>query len=98
MTNSEHLLENAIMCLENKVDFEEFANRDINKTMSTYANIALEQIWEMAQYVVYNLKPYWLEDVQISKKEKLARFAEELEEERHQMSLSMFERGRWKDE
>ena len=64
MTSSEHLLENAIICLENKMDFEEFASRDINKMMSIDAEIALKRIWEMAQYVVYTLKPCWLDDIQ----------------------------------
>ncbi len=65
MTNAEHLIENAIIDMENRKDFEYFSSQKHNKLMSEMCNINLSSVWEMAQYVVWSLKPVWLSDKEI---------------------------------
>lgn len=60
MTNAEHLISNAIHNIETGKDFEYFLSQKHNKTMSEMSNINLSCVWEMAQYVVYSIKPNWL--------------------------------------
>ena len=60
MTNSEHLIENAICCLERGESFEIFSSRKFNIDMAEMQKINLEDVWLMAQYVVYTLKEHWL--------------------------------------
>ena len=65
MTNAEHLIENAIINMEDGKDFEHFSSQKHNKLMSEMSNINLSSVWEMAQYVVWSLKPVWLSDKEI---------------------------------
>lgn len=60
MTNAEHLIENAVYCLERGEEFEEFALRKYNIEMAETQHIDLRDVWSMAIYVVYTLKPHWL--------------------------------------
>jgi hypothetical protein len=60
MTNAEHLIENAVCCLERNEEFEEFASRKHNIEMAEMQHIDLRDVWGMAIHVVYTLKPHWL--------------------------------------
>lgn len=55
MSNEEHLLENAVCALEKEKSFEDFSSDKKNIDMSKETGIKLEQIWSMAQYVVFTL-------------------------------------------
>ena len=65
MTNAEHLIENAICNMENGKDFEYFSSQKHNKLMSEMSNINLSSVWEMAQHIVWSLKPAWLSDKEL---------------------------------
>ena len=65
MTHAEHLIENAILNMEDGKSFEHFASQKHNKTMSELTGIDLRYVWEMAQYVVYSAKPDWLYDKEV---------------------------------
>jgi len=60
MTNAEHLIENAIIYIEEEKDFDHFSSQEYNKYMSEILGINLNIIWEMSQYIVWTLKPNWL--------------------------------------
>lgn len=60
MSNAEHLIENAICCLERGEEFEEFASRKYNIEMAEMQHIDMRDVWLMAIHVVYTLKPHWL--------------------------------------
>lgn len=62
MTIAQHLIENAIMDMEQGKDYEYFSTQNYNKEMAETAGIKLYHIWEMAQQVVYTIKPFWLLD------------------------------------
>lgn len=59
MTNAEHLIENAVCCLEKNESFEMFSSRKYNVEMAEMQHIDLMDVWMMAQYVVYTLKSHW---------------------------------------
>lgn len=63
MSGAQHLIENAIMCIENGKIYDDFSNACVNKTMSDVYGIALEDVWSMAMYVVYTTKRRWVGDV-----------------------------------
>lgn len=53
MTNAEHLIENAITCIENEKGYEFFAKQSINREMAGEEwKWYLKEIWQMADYVV----------------------------------------------
>ena len=60
MSNAEHLIENAIVCLRDKKEFNEFASMGINIDMVKVSfpecdtRNTLMQIWEMAGEVCYS--------------------------------------------
>ncbi len=60
MSNAEHLIENAIVCLRDEKGFKEFAESKVNIDMVKIAfegcntEKALWQIWEMAGEVCYS--------------------------------------------
>jgi hypothetical protein len=60
MTNAEHLIENAVCCLERKESFEIFSSQQHNIDMAEMQKINLEDVWLMAIHVVYTLKQHWL--------------------------------------
>ena len=60
MTNAEHLIENAICCLERNESFEIFSSQQHNIDMAEMQKINLEDVWLMAIHVVYTLKQHWL--------------------------------------
>lgn len=70
MSNAQHLLENAIISIEKNMDFEDFTIQPHNKEMAEISNINLMQVWEMAMYVVYNLKPVWEDEWEETKNGK----------------------------
>lgn len=70
MSNAQHLLENAIISIEKNMDFEDFTIQLHNKEMAEISNINLMQVWEMAMYVVYNLKPVWEDEWEETKNGK----------------------------
>jgi hypothetical protein len=63
MTVAEHLIENAIGCLEDKSGYESFVESPCNKAMAESININLQHIWEMAQHVYCSIKPLWEDEV-----------------------------------
>ena len=62
MLYAEHLIENAISTLEDNKEYEAFAGDKCNIEMAQAVNIDLEQIWTMATYVVYTLRPILVSD------------------------------------
>ena len=65
MSNQEHLLENAVSATENGKK-DEFLNSRVNKEMSEETGIKLEDVLQMAQWVVYTYKPCVEQDVKDS--------------------------------
>lgn len=63
MSNEEHLIENAVCCIERGGEYEDFADAKHNRKMAEASKIDLRQIWDMAIYVVYTLKREWVCDV-----------------------------------
>lgn len=53
MSNIEHLIENAIIAVEKGEVFEKFNIDERNKRMLKTVCACADEIWEMAQYVVY---------------------------------------------
>lgn len=51
MTNAEHLIENAISYMKSGKSYEDFA-QGINREMAGNIDWYLEEIWQMADYVV----------------------------------------------
>ena len=62
MSNVEHLIENAICCLENNEEYADFAKQNYNIIMAEESNIKLEDIWTMAVHVVYSVRQIWISD------------------------------------
>ena len=62
MSNEEHLIENAVTCIERKGEYEDFASAKHNIMMAKISNIDLHQVWMMATHVVYTLKECWVSD------------------------------------
>lgn len=60
MTNAEHLIENAIVCQRDNLDFNLFKNDSVNIEMAKESlpncdtSVSLEQIWEMSIEVCYS--------------------------------------------
>ena len=63
MSNAEHLIENAICSIEANEEYEDFANKKHNIKMATDIGIDLEDVWAMAIYVMYTVRPIWVSDV-----------------------------------
>lgn len=53
MSNAEHLIENAICLIESGKNFDAFSQNERNQTMANQTGIALQAVWEMANYVVF---------------------------------------------
>lgn len=70
MTNAEHLIENAIIDMEDGKDFEHFSNQKHNKLMSEMSGVDLNIVWEMAQHIVWSLKPAWLSNKEAEMEER----------------------------
>lgn len=70
MSNIEHLIENAITCLEKNRDYDYFRMMWQNAEMIKYVHASLEEIWEMAIYVVTTYKDsiVWKTEDEIEKK------------------------------
>ena len=62
MSDAQHLIENAIHCIESGKSYEEFANATHNKANSKFSGISLEDVWGMATHMVYTLKESWVSD------------------------------------
>ena len=56
MSNIEHLVENAINCIERKLDYEDFRKAWHNKEMLKEVKASPMEIWEIAQYVYYSYR------------------------------------------
>ena len=63
MSNEEHLIENAVCCLERGGEYEDFADAKHNREMAKMSGIDLRQVWSMAIYVIDTLKRKWVCDV-----------------------------------
>lgn len=63
MSNEEHLIENAVFCIERGQNYEDFADAKHNREMAKWSKINLEQVWRMAIHVVCTLKESWVSDV-----------------------------------
>lgn len=59
MSNCEHLIENAICCIERHGSFEDFCRSKVNKEMSKMEDVTLAQVWQMAIYVYYTYRPVY---------------------------------------
>ena len=62
MSGAQHLIENAIHCIEDGKSYEDFSNVYVNQQMSDIYGIALDDVWGMAVQVVYTLKQNWVSD------------------------------------
>lgn len=62
MSGAQHLISNAIHCIEEGGSYEDFSNAYVNKQMSDIYSIALDDVWDMAVQVVYTLKQNWVID------------------------------------
>lgn len=62
MSGAQHLIENAIHCIEDGKSYEDFSNASVNQHMSSIYNIDLEDVWGMAMQVVYTMKLNWVSD------------------------------------
>lgn len=58
MTHSQHLLENAISCIERGVSIEDFETQRHIRKMSEICGVSPTEAWSMAYYVL-SLKEYW---------------------------------------
>lgn len=56
MTYAEHALENAISALKQGKELKEWASRDSNLSA---LKATPEEIWNMANYIVYTYHPSW---------------------------------------
>ena len=56
MSNAEHLIENAIVCMEENKSYDDFISADVNKRMFEFVKSPPEEIWEMAIYVYYTYR------------------------------------------
>ena len=56
MSNTEHLIENAIVCLEENKSYEDFISADVNERMLKLVKSPPEEIWDMAIYVYYTYR------------------------------------------
>jgi len=60
MSNAEHLIENAIVCLRDKKEFKDYSESKVNVDMVKVSfpdcdtNNVLFQIWDMANEVCYS--------------------------------------------
>ena len=57
MSNIEHLIENAIGCIEEKKSYDDFISADVNKRMLKLVKSPPQEIWYMAIYVYYTYRP-----------------------------------------
>ena len=62
MSDAQHLIENAIHCIESGKTYEEFTNATYNKANSKSSGISLDDVWSMAMHVVYTFKSNWVGD------------------------------------
>ena len=62
MSDIEHLLENAVYCLKNKEDFEDFTKMWQTQDQLTRTKATADEIWMMAQWVLYVYKPSIIAD------------------------------------
>jgi hypothetical protein len=62
MSGAQHLIENAIICIEEGKSYEDFLNASGNKIISSATDIELKYVWDMAMHVVYTLKSSWVSD------------------------------------
>ena len=59
MSDAEHLIENAIGCLEKGEDFVDFVTTKYNGDMCAKTGIDISDVWDMAYHVFRNFKPDW---------------------------------------
>ena len=57
MTNVEHLIENAIHSVKEHESFETFKNRKCNDLMFLNVSVKPEEIWLIAQHILFTYKP-----------------------------------------
>lgn len=62
MSNAEHLIESAIITIENGKKYEDFVNQKHTRLMAEISEIKLEDVWAMAVHVVYTFKNSWVSD------------------------------------
>ena len=63
MSDIEHLLENAVICMENKEDFKDFLEMWQTKDQLTRVSATADELWMMAQWVVYTYKYAVIADI-----------------------------------
>ena len=60
MSNAEHAIENAVVALEKNIDYETWASNDLNLEN---LQATPDEIWNMAQWVLYNYRPLCQEEI-----------------------------------
>ena len=63
MSNIQHLIENAMICLENKQDISEFLDDPLNKEMAETIGVGLGMFAEIAIYMRTTYIPLLLDDI-----------------------------------
>lgn len=58
MSRIEHLFENAITAIGDDISFKEYKESWSTQSMAEGVNATLEEIWMLAEYVVYTLCQY----------------------------------------
>lgn len=69
MSYPEHLIENAIVCLEENKGLDYFLEQPYNREMLKHVSAKPTEIWDMAMYVYYSYVP-WIKSKTIDEMEK----------------------------
>ena len=64
MSNSEHLIENAIMCFESNGNFDHFRESRVNAEMAASVGISLADVERMAVHMIFVFKPDWVHEAE----------------------------------
>lgn len=63
MSNTQHLIENAMVCLERGVDKELYLHSPMYQKMAKTLGVPLETFWEIAEYMAYTYIPALMSDL-----------------------------------
>jgi hypothetical protein len=63
MTNVEHLIENAMVCLENGVDKDHYLHSPMYQKMAKTLGVPLDIFWEIAEYMTQTYIPTLMSDL-----------------------------------
>ena len=67
MSNLEHLIEGAIIAIEEHIGFDNWTHKASTLANHSQVRAPLEEIWEIADYIYYTYRPY----IEYKKEEEL---------------------------